>query len=774
MSDESREIIEEFLVESFENMDRLDQELVLLETNPSDEENITSIFRRVHTVKGTCGFLEFNKLESITHVGETLLDSLRAGRVKMSQTVATALMELSDAMRAILLSIEQEKNEGQVNYSTLIQTLKALNVPKGSESSKEDELETAFMQAMSERDGNTTTIIELPTELPSSVVASSTPLSSIQGSNDSAPTAVSSGSSAEDTHKSQLAETSLRVDVNILDALMNLVGELVLIRNQILQYTKGHQDTTFLGASQRLNLITSELQEGVMRTRMQPIANVWNKFPRIVRDVAKMVNKEVRLEMEGKETDLDKTIIEAIKDPLTHIVRNSVDHGIEPPQKRIAAGKPAEGVITLKAYHEGGYVIIEIIDDGAGLQTEKIKQKALEKGIITAEKLNRMSEQEVHRLIFAPGFSTADQVTNISGRGVGMDVVRSNIEKIGGHVDIISTQGHGSTIKIKIPLTLAIVPTLIISSGGERFAIPQVNLVELVRVHGEQIYTKIEEVHGANFFRLRGDLLPLVYLNKELGLKASIAAESIEDAKINIVVVKADEQQFGVVVDTIHDMEEIVVKPLGKQLKNISVLSGATIMGDGHVALILDVLGLGRLGRVLSQSQGDSETAARAVDHESIQEEPKQSLLIVQAADGYRAGIPLKLVKRLEEFSTASIELSGGFPAVQYRDGILPLVDLPEYFGSTNCNKDEIRHVVVYESGKNRFGFVVSKILDIVEERISMQNDQRRPGTLGSAVIQRKVTDLLDLDQIIGVTRPNSLRSNKDTSMTHNQGVQYI
>ncbi|MCB0334217.1 MAG: chemotaxis protein CheA, partial [Bdellovibrionales bacterium] len=399
--------------------------------------------------------------------------------------------------------------------------------------------------------------------------------------------------------KSSIADSSLRVDVELLDSLMNLVGELVLARNQILQFTKmnGESNANFTNTCQRLNLITSELQEGVMKTRMQPIANVWNKFPRIIRDIARACGKEIQVDMEGKDTDLDKTILEAIKDPLTHIVRNAADHGIETPEVREANGKSREGTLLLSAYHEGGHVIIEIVDDGAGLNTERIREKAIEKGVISAEKAGRMSEQELQRLIFAPGFSTAEQVTNISGRGVGMDVVRSNIEKIGGSVDIQSILGEGTTLKIKIPLTLAIVPALMISAGDQRFAIPQVSLLELLRIEGDKIDTQIEEIHGSLFYRLRGDLLPLVYLSHELQmthLQLDEEARKKTNKAINVVVVRADEKEFGLVVDVVHDTEEIVVKPLGRQLKNIEVFAGATILGDGKVALILDILGLGK------------------------------------------------------------------------------------------------------------------------------------------------------------------------------------
>src|SRR5579864_4796331 len=400
------------------------------------------------------------------------------------------------------------------------------------------------------------------------------------------------------------SDSTIRVDVGQLDRLMNRVGELVLLRNQIVQYTNSTEDSELLATSQRLNLLTTELQEGVMKTRMQPIGNIWSKFPRTVRDVALGCGKQVRIEMEGKETELDKTIIEAIKDPLTHIVRNSVDHGIESPEARTAAGKNPEGRLFLRAFHEGGQVNIEITDDGAGLDFEKIRNKAIQKGMISADQAARMTEREITNLIWLPGFSTADKVTNVSGRGVGMDVVKTNIEKIGGTVDVQSKLGKGSTVRMKIPLTLAIIPALIVTTAGDRYAIPQVSLLELVRLEGEQARKGLELVNGAPVYRLRGKLLPLVYLKRELRAdtqEQGVASPKTESQSVNIVVLRADDRAFGLIVDEINDTEEIVVKPLSKQLKSINTYAGATIMGDGRVALILDVLGLAQRANVVNE-----------------------------------------------------------------------------------------------------------------------------------------------------------------------------
>jgi two-component system chemotaxis sensor kinase CheA len=560
-----------------------------------------------------------------------------------------------------------------------------------------------------------------------------------------------------EAHSSALSESNIRVDVGLLDKLMNLVGELVLARNQILQFSSTQQDSTFLNTTQRLNLITTELQEGVMKTRMQPIGNIWSKFPRVVRDLATGCGKQIRLEMEGKETELDKTLIEAIKDPLTHLVRNSVDHGVETPEKRVAAGKPAEGRIFLRAFHEGGQVNIEISDDGAGIDIERVKQKALAKSLVTLDQASRMNDRELMSLIFLPGLSTAEKVTNVSGRGVGMDVVKTNIEKIGGTVDIQSRPGDGTTLKIKIPLTLAIIPALVVTSGGDRYAIPQVSLLELVRLEGEQAGKGIEMIHGAPVYRLRGKLLPLAYLNQQLCV-GKLEQQPAVGNVVNIVVLQADDRQFGLVVDEINDTEEIVVKPLGKQLKGITTFAGATIMGDGQVALILDVLGLAQRANVVSEIRDRSvgeNTAQAEVHHDE-----SESLLLLRGLDNGQMALPLSLVARLEEFNRSSLERAEGRDVVQYRGQILPLIHLASALPERrekprSCDPSEPEaenekiQVVVYSDQGRSVGLVVDRILDIAQEKIKTQKRTGREGTLGSMVVQGRVTELLDVKGII-------------------------
>jgi two-component system chemotaxis sensor kinase CheA len=523
---------------------------------------------------------------------------------------------------------------------------------------------------------------------------------------------------------------------------MNLAGELVLARNQILQTTKGIDDVNFRAITQRLNLVTSELQEGVMKTRMQPINTVWSKFPRVVRDLAITCKKQVRLEMYGKETELDKTLIEAIKDPLTHIVRNSIDHGIELPEKRAAVGKAAEGCITMRASQEGGYVIIEIIDDGAGLNTERIRDRALQRGLISREKAQTMSEAEIHRLIFAPGFSTAETITNLSGRGVGMDVVKSSVEKIGGHVDITSHAGEGSSIRLKIPLTLAIIPALLLSCAGQKFAVPQSAITELVQLGASQKVGSLSWIGNYPFYKLRGDLLPLLFLSKQL--KVDSKAAVAEDDNV-IVVIDVDGSRFGVVVDAVHDTEEIVVKPLGRQLGNLTTYAGATILGDGQIALIIDPVVLGREANIEQQEAAIAQATAKATGASFSETE---QLLIVQVSSDVRAAIPLNEVRRLEEFRLQDIERVSSSSVIQYRGSILQLVDVASIVTGSNESWSG-GHVVVVGRGESLVGLQVQTILDVSREITAVKPVRGKPGITSYGVIQGKVIALLDVNYLL-------------------------
>ena len=493
-----------------------------------------------------------------------------------------------------------------------------------------------------------------------------------------------------------------------------------------------------------------------MRTRMQPINNIWAKFPRVVRDLSVSCGKQVRVDMEGKETELDKSLIEAMKDPLTHLIRNAIDHGVELPAIRRASGKPEEGCLSMRAYHEGGQVHIEIGDDGAGINPIKLRDKALEKGLISSERAASMSDQDIRRLIFLPGFSTAEKITNISGRGVGMDVVKTNIEKIGGVIDLESELGRGTTFKIRIPLTLAIVPALIVTSGKQRFAIPQVNLLELIRVNEEQRATAIEYVHSNPVYRLRGKLLPIVHLNRELQLTSGSTS-----GVTNIVVLQAGQHQFGLVVDQINDTQEIVVKPLDKVLQDIPVFAGATIMGDGRVALILDVLGIAQQARILSDSH-DHNVSAQQRSRE--REAERQTLLVVRSPGNGRLAIPLAPVSRLEEIELNQVEGAGDVDVVQYRGQILPLIHLrdilserrsferlPQTEGNPNAN---LLQVIVFGDAPRRIGLVVDEILDIIQGVFEIKGRSTRPGVASTLVIQSRVTELFDVQNFLERAAP--------------------
>ncbi len=812
-------IINEFLVESHESLSQVERDLVSLEREPFDRKRLASVFRTVHTIKGTCGFFGLTKLESVAHVGENLLSQLRNGETALNAQIAEALLALVDAIREILTNVERTRTEGDTDYSDLIQNLTRLQqvgpaalatpeavtsliaTPAAATSAQTPPAPAASEPAASEQAA--TAHAATPPAAPATAPAApaqkdaapesdpaSAPgtiggglLDSLVESGRLDPDAVMLAAQQQrlgdprrigeilvdhgalkpqdilealiargQAPASAITEANIRVDVHLLDLLMNLVGELVLARNQMLQFVDSEDFGALPGATQRLSLITAELQEGIMKTRMQPIANLCNKLPRLVRDVAAACGREVRLEMEGIDTELDRTVIEAIRDPLTHLVRNAIDHGIEVPEARVACGKPAEGKLLVRAYHEGGKVIVEVSDDGGGLNVERIRERALTAGLVPPERVSSMTDREWINLIFTPGFSTASKVTSVSGRGVGMDVVKTNVERIGGTIDVDSTLGSGSTIRICIPLTLAILPALVVSAGGERYAIPQVNLLELVRTHSQQGESAIAKVYDAQVYRYRDSLLPLIFLHDVLQIEGAIEAALMlpSDAALNIAVVHADGISFGLVVDEIVASQEIVVKPLADSLKQTPVFSGATILGDGRVALILDVPGLARHSGVGSTVARRGMAASRPVVEAA--HEPLQTLVLFQIRDDWRVAIPLAGVARLEELSPALVERVGDHHVVQYRGGLMPLVPLLgllEPGANVPRRPSGALQVVVHEQGSARIGLVVDEILELVEEEIAVDAVLGRPGVVGSTVIRGKATDLLDVPGLL-------------------------
>ena len=703
MPGEMDEIVAEFLVESYESLDRLDRVLLALERDPEARDVLASIFRTMHTIKGTCGFLGFAKLERIAHAAESLLAGLRDGSLSITPQTAGVLLATGDVMRLILRQIEATGTDGEDDHDGLVEDLGRL---RGA---------------------------------PPGVSPAVPPAPGAQPE----PQPVRSGPDRSVGLRSAVTETTVRVDVNVLDRLMTLVGELVLARNQLAALASDRADPSLASATQSVDRITAELQEGVTKTRLQPIRTAWATLPRVARDLAVALDKRVRIETDGDDTELDRSIIEAIKDPLTHIVRNAVDHGIEGPEARVAAGKAEEGAVIVRAYHEGGQVTIEVADDGAGIDLNAVRTKAVELASVTPEQAKRMSEREALDLLFLPGLSTADEVTTVSGRGVGMDVVRTNIERIGGSIDLSSRRGEGTIFKIRIPLTLAIIPVLIVTSRDERFAIPQANLLELVGV----VPGSIEILHEVPVYRLRDRLLPVVSLARELHLGGD---DEESPAGRFLVVLQADDRRFGLLVDGLSDPSEIVVKPLGAQLHGLEVFAGATILGTGRVGLILDVVGLAARAGVV----GDVHEPLDAERPGEVLEDARALLVFADAAGG-RMAVPLDLVDRLEEFPRAAVERSGLHEAVPYGDRILPLVPLHELIvdrrrAPRHAGEDmpaELQ-VLVHRRGEDLLGLVVGRIIDIVEQP-SERQPAGRPGVTGTMFVQGRITEILDLPGLL-------------------------
>lgn len=894
------DLLNEFLTETGESIDVVDVELVKLEQDPNNKEVLDNIFRLVHTIKGTCGFLGLPRLESVAHASENVLGKFRDGELEVTEGAVTVILESLDRIKEILAGLEATEEEPDGDDSDLIGRLDAIaegaEAPavqpdpepdtvdgeiidpglgrslKAGEVSLE-ELEAAFESAPGPEDGASEDAAASTAESAGAAkntdaslydriggedtIAVAAHLISQRVENDDAFAKYFDGTSQEQRKgrfmglmlalfkddldaadavgrqmvsvagfgeaqfnallelvKNVLVEChvtadvadeavmtfelvreaiinaskevaqpkadgagrvenggqqaaaketkrstqSIRVNVDLLEDLMNMVSELVLTRNQLLQITR-NMDNSELGVPlQRLSQCTTELQENVMKTRMQPIGNAWAKLPRIVRDLTVELDKKIELEMLGADTELDRQVLELIKDPLTHMVRNSADHGIESPAERIAVGKPEMGTIILNAYHEGGHIIIEIKDDGRGINPTKLSKKILEKGLASEGELAGMSEAQIQKFIFHPGFSTAEQVTSVSGRGVGMDVVRSNIEKIGGTIDMVSTVGKGSNFSIKIPLTLAIVAGLIVKAQEERYAIPQISVLELVRAAsaekaGDNDH-KIEMINDTPVLRLRNRLLPLVYLNEVLGFETRDDAEEHDVSDDFIVVSQVGAFTFGIVVDQVFDTEEIVVKPVAPILKDLEIYSGNTILGDGSVIMILDPNGIANMA-----SQGVSDTAEQQDEREQVRRaaaNDKESMLVFRAGQDHPRAVPLSLVARLEEIDTADIEKSDGRLMVQYRGSLMPLVLADD---TMSLRESGNQPVLVFTDRQFTMGLAVDEILDIVEDELDIKLASDKNGVIGSAVINGKASEVIDVTYFLGLAFPDWLAS---------------
>jgi two-component system, chemotaxis family, sensor kinase CheA len=705
------DLLREFLTETGESIERVDAELVRLEREPNNGQILGNIFRLVHTIKGTCGFLGLPRLETLAHAAETLMGKFRDGMPVTSEAV-TLILSTIDRIKTILRELETHQREPVGDDVDLIKQLNRM---------AHDEV------------GNKPP----PVEEPGPVVRADAQEAKPQAA---APDPYGSDKSAferPDNDRSERVPThSIRVNVDTLDHLMTTVSELVLTRNQLLEIVRRHEDSDFKVPLQRLSNVTAELQEGVMKTRMQPIGNAWQKLPRIVRDLASELGKQIELEMYGADTELDRQVLELVKDPLTHLVRNCADHGIESAAERLAAGKPQKGTIRLSAWHEGGHIIIEIADDGRGLDLARIRAKAIEHGFASEAEIAAKSEAEICNLIFMPGFSTANRITSISGRGVGMDVVRANMEEIGGTVDLKSTPGAGTTFTIKIPLTLAIVSALIVEAGGERFAIPQLSVLELVRAGGNE--HRIERIKDTPVLRLRNKLLPLVSLKEVLQLGSSEGGNGF------VVVTQVGNQVFGIVVDGVFHTEEIVIKPMSSMLRHITAFSGTTILGDGTVIMIIDPNGvsqaLGRASPVVRSAHAEVD------DHAEASTEDMTSLLVFRAGSAQPKAVLLSLVSRLEEIDCRRIEASDGRHLVQYRDQLMPLVRVDT---QTAVKQEGARPILVFSDHGRSMGLVVDEIVDIVEERLDIEVASERPGVLGYAVVKGNATEIVDIGHFL-------------------------
>ncbi len=725
------DLLSEFLTETNESLAVLDLELVKLEQNPNDPGLIGNIFRIVHTIKGTCGFLGLPRLEAVAHASENVLGKFRDGEQEVTAQAVSLILASLDQIKSLLAQLEAKEAEPAGDDSALIARLNALAGGASAAPPPAPAPEAA---------AKAPPVLAKPIIEPEPAPATRPAARAAAASEPKAPKAKEAKEAGEprgeaaETKESAVAAQSIRVNVDLLENLMTMVSELVLTRNQLMQILRGQKDSEFGAPLQRLSHVTTELQEGVMKTRMQPIGNAWAKLPRIVRDLSHELRKKIELQMHGADTELDRQVLEMIKDPLTHMVRNSADHGIEMPAERVAAGKPELGTITLNAYHEGGHIIIEIADDGKGLDIDKIKQKAIATGLAGEGDLAAMSEQQIQQFIFKAGFSTAAKVTSVSGRGVGMDVVRTNIEKIGGTVEMKSQRGKGSTFVIKIPLTLAIVSALIVECAGERFAIPQISVVELVRAAANS-ENNVEWLNNAPVLRLRDRLLPLVSLREllHLGTNAEKPSETF------IVVTQVGTYTFGIIVDRVFDTEEIVVKPVAPILRDIAMFSGNTILGDGSVIMILDPNGIAAATGEITVSES-AKLAADAAAKAGLRSD-LTSLLLFRAGSASPKAVPLALIARLEEIDLGQVEYSHDKPVVQYRGKLMPLVTIePNY----QMGKEGRQPILVFADKDHTMGLVVDEIVDIVEEQLKIEVAVDRPGLIGSAIIAGKATDLID------------------------------
>ncbi|HTJ01282.1 MAG TPA: chemotaxis protein CheW [Methylovirgula sp.] len=708
------ELLNDFLIETNEHIEAAGELLVTFEREPTNKNTIAKIFRLFHTIKGTCGFLGLSRLEHLTHVAEALIGKLRDGAPATPDTVSAILASV-DRVKFILGTLEKTTKEPEGDDSDLIDVLQLRIATLGF-----------FAPANPDFLPSIETKVETHEPAPKAVEVASAP---VTASNPSRP-------------------ETIRVAVGALERIMLLVSELVLTRNQLLELTRYQEDAVVKQPLQRLSALTSDLQDAVMRARMQPVGRLYTSLPRLVRELSVELRKKLRLVTEGADTELDRQLIEFIRDPLTHLLRNCADHGIEPPEVRVALGKAEEGTIKVTATHEAGYITIDVSDDGRGLDLESIRQKAIAKGLVTVTEAQQMSDDEVCRFIFAPAFSTAQVVTSISGRGVGMDVVRENIESIGGSVSIMTTPGRGTRFSMKIPLTLAIAPALIVSAAGNNFALPQHSVIEAVGVDAESTHS-IETVQGSLVLRLRDEVIPVVDLRQVLELDVENDPTPPEEASSLVIIMRVSSRAFGVIVDRVVDVQEIVVKPLGASLTHLDVFSGHTILGDGSVVLILDPTGIAShlgfersndyAGGRMSEVFEPAETHARFV--------------LFRAGTGVPKGLPLSLIARIESVASSAIRQSDGIYVMQHQGQLMPLVPL---YSIEQAALQSVNPVLVLGIGGESMGLLVEEILDVIETTIDIQISGATPSVIGTAEIRNEVVEILDATYFMRLGRPHA------------------
>lgn len=805
------DVIQDFVTEAREGIEALDSKLVTFEHSPDDPALLGDIFRLIHTIKGTSGFLGLSRLQTVAHAAENVLGGFRDNTLVVSKDAVSAILHAVDVVRLVIDGIATDGTEPQGDDGPLIAKLDAIFASEtgvttttttpppaqpvrpmlerlGGEATIDAACECAISELIGDpeigphfagvdidglqaalRDGLVAEARNTAQGGFASVMKATFPrisqdqtcrifevtrvaLIALEADPEAAatiltgPVAVPLAFESEPVQPAQtppvrpasepeISNQTIRVSVDVLENLMTMVSELVLIRNQLIQTLRGEPESPFAGPLHRLNQVTSELQEGVMTTRMQPISGAWAKLPRLVRDLASDLGKSIELVTSGQDTELDRQVLELIKDPLTHMIRNAADHGLEMPAERLAAGKPASGRITLSARHEGGAIVVEMADDGRGLPADRIRAKAVSNGLISSAQAVAMTEAEARQMIFLPGFSTAEQVTSVSGRGVGMDVVRTNIEKIGGVIELTSVEGQGTRFVIRIPLTLSIISALIVESCGERFAMPQGSIVELVSANGSE-GRRIEHINGASVLRLRDRLLPLVSLQTMLGLSGPETPRS--DACI--VVAKVGSFTFGVIVDRVFDTEEIVVKPVATILRHLKLYSGATILGDGSVIMILDFKGMS-----LEAGASHLVGGADAVEAEmAAAVELTQPLLVFRAFTEALKAAPLGQVARIEELEAKSVEWVDGRSVVQYRGTLMPIICAD---GQPVVFEGEARRpLLVFSRGDHSLGLMVDEIVDIVEGPLHPQLDGTADGAAASIVVAGRATELIDVE----------------------------